>query len=122
MSLKLGTQTGSLTNHLYSREPPVKPEIGMGATMLGWSDRHACTITAISPSGKSIEVKQDIATRIDKNGMSELQEYSYEPDPNTKPVTFTLRKNGKWVLKGSSMNAGTHLLVGKRDQYYDYSF
>ena len=94
----------------------------MGATMLYWSDRNACTITAVSPSGKSIEVKQDIATRIDKNGMSDSQEYSYEPNRNAKPLTFTLRKNGKWVQKGSPMNAGTHLLVGKRDQYYDYSF
>lgn len=94
----------------------------MGATMLCWSDRHACTITAVSPSGKSIEVKRDIATRTDKNGMSESQDYSYKPNPNAPAQTFTLRKNGKWVAKGSTMNAGTHLLIGKRDQYYDCSF
>ena len=56
--MKLGTQTGSLTNHIYSRavigQP--NPEIGMGATVLCWTDRHAATITAILNSSATIIV------------------------------------------------------------------
>ncbi len=45
--MKLGTQTGSVINHLHSRAVIGQPEpvVGMGATMLLWSDRRACTIT-----------------------------------------------------------------------------
>jgi hypothetical protein len=49
--MKLGTHTGSLTNHIYSRAVPITPEVGMGCTLLSWSDRHPATIIDIFTKG-----------------------------------------------------------------------
>ncbi len=117
--MKLGSETGSLVNHIYSTQSPVTPVVGMGATILLWSDRQACTIRKIS--GKSLWVSEDIATRTDKNGMSDCQSYSYQTTNALENTwkEFVLNKNGKWVQKDST---STSLLIGKRDQHYDFSF
>lgn len=117
---KLGTQTGSLINHIMSGSAMPTPEVGMGATILSWSDRHAATITEVSKSGKRIGVVEDIATRTDNNGMSDSQSYDYSPG-NGGPRYFTLRKNGAWVAEGESMK-GQRILIGTRDSHFDYSF
>lgn len=99
----------------------IKPQVGMGATICHWTDRTACTIISVSTSGREVRVQYDHAKRIDKNGMSECQDYEYSPNPEGCVSTFTLRKNGRFVEKGSDMR-GTGLGVGFRNQYYDYSF
>ena len=119
-ALHAGTQTGSLINHIISGSGMASPEIGMGATQLCWSDRHACTITEVSKSGKRIGVVRDNAERTDKNGMSDSQDYSFTPGTGS-PMYYTLRKNGAWVREGDSMN-GSRLAIGKRSEYHDYSF
>lgn len=40
MTMKLGTQTGSLINHIMSTAKARTPEIGEGATILAWTDRR----------------------------------------------------------------------------------
>jgi len=119
--LTAGTQTGSLMNHLFSRGVDPTPVVGMGCTMLGWTDRHAATIVSVSKDGKTIGIVQDIATRIDNNGMSDTQQYSYAPGEGTDRL-YTLRKNGKWVRKGEGIKNGSRIAIGFRDEYYDYSF
>lgn len=123
--LKLGTQTGSLMNHVMSATAEPAPEVGMGATRLGWTDRHACTIVEVlrtrAGQVKAVVVQRDKATRTDSNGMSEAQSYAFEPDPNASRVTYSLRKTGRFVRAGDSMG-GDRLLIGRRDEYYDYSF
>lgn len=119
-AIRAGTQTGSLLNHVISGCRMAVPVIGMGATMLCWTDRHAATVTVIT-SPKRIGVVQDVATRTDKNGMSESQSYDYSPGTGA-PQFFTLRKNGAWVLEGESMKNGQRLAIGNRDEYHDFSF
>lgn len=98
-----------------------EPKVGMGATMVFWTDRHAYTIIDVSPDLKTIKVQRDRATRIDKNGMSECQNYLYNQDCAGDIQVATLRKNGRYVLKGDSMK-GTYVAIGHRREYYDYSF
>jgi len=107
--------TGSLINNLLGGPTTIKPEVGMGATILMWTDRHAATITAVSKSGKTIKVRQDLAKRIDKNGMSEMQTYEYSPNPLQPEITFRLTKKG-WRSNGTS------LAIGRRAEYIDFSF
>ncbi len=96
---------GSVTNAMM-QNTGITPEVGMGATILMHTDSYAATIVAVN-SPKSINIQRDKATRIDNNGMR----------------TFTKRKNGRWVEKGSgTMWNGTKLGIGKRKEYYDYSF
>lgn len=96
------------------------PEVGSGATISYWTDRHAYTV--IEASEKVIKVQRDKATRTDNNGMSELQSYTYEADPNGMVLTFTRRKNGKYYERGSAMGEGVKLSLGYRAEYYDHGF
>lgn len=114
-------RTNSLVNLVVGQEGNPVPEVGMGATELCWTDRHAFTIIEVL-SPKEIRVQQDFAERADANGMSESQEYTYSPDPNGRTQLITLRKNGAWVTKGKQMQNGTRFKLGVRMEYYDYSF
>lgn len=93
-----------------------KPEVGMGATIIHWSDRSAYTITRLGPSGKVFWMTRDKVTRIDNNGMSESQQYSYESQPNITARKVVMGKRGQWYCKGEKV------IVGDRREYYDYSF
>lgn len=118
-SYRAGTDTGSLCNLLMSGSRDLVPEVGMGATILGWTDRRAATIVEVG--NKRVGIREDIAIRTDKNGMSDSQDYRYEQTEGPATQYFTLRKNGAWVAEGSSMK-GTRLSIGERNHYYDYSF
>lgn len=133
--LRLGSGTGSLTNHIDSRavrgEPA--PFVGMGATTLHWTDRHACTVTKVEVSRgvTYITVRHDKASRLDKNGMSESQTYLYEFDPTGSEYIFKKHpKTGFWkqavfnlaTNRYVQLKHGCGLRLGFRDEYYDYSF
>lgn len=94
--MQLGTQTASLMNHLMSRSTngAPEPEVGMGATILGWTDRHAATV--ISWDGKILRVQRDKATRIDTLGMTDAQGYEYERDPEGCVYDYKRDRSGKW--------------------------
>jgi hypothetical protein len=121
--MKLGTETGSLINHLMSGAKTPAPEVGMGATVLCWTDRHAGTITKVNPDG-SFEVQCDKATRIDSNGMSDAQSYSYERNPNGCTYRFArvTRGKAKGQLRENGRKDGNGVLIGTRDHHHDYSF
>ena len=102
--------------------PILAPEVGMAATILGWTDRYPATVFAVSPSGNRVTVQEDSYTRIDDNGMSECQEYEYERNPNGRKLFFSKRKNGRFVEIGQQMGSGFRLCLGQRQRYYDFSF
>ena len=114
--MKLGRDTGSLMNHLMADGSALalKPEVGMGATVLMWSDRHAGTIVKVTP--RTITVQRDFARRTDSNGMSEVQRYEYSQNPQGLVEVFRLTKRG-WRNR-----CGNGLQIGIRSQYHDYSF
>lgn len=91
----------------------------MGCTLLYWSDRHAATIIEVI-NERRIVVQRDNAVRTDNNGMSESQEYTFTPNPEAAREEFTLRKNGRRVRKGESIN-GNALAIGYRKEFYDFS-
>ena len=73
----LGKTTGSLINYVMGNNKTL-PEVGKGATILSWSDRHAYEVMSISEDGKRVIIQKYLSERIDTNGMSESQEYKYE--------------------------------------------
>jgi hypothetical protein len=111
---------GNLMNRIAETIRPAIPQVGMGATILYHSDRSAYTIIAVD--GKQITIQRDKVTRIDKNGMSESQDYTYAPSPQGEIKTATLRKNGTYVIRGDALRGGTIVRVGVRDEYYDFGF
>lgn len=108
---------GSLLNQIMADSAGRAPVVGQGATLVYWTDREPCTVTAVSPSGKTVTLREDKATRLDEKGMSEGQSYSFEPDPSGRVVKARLNKRGRWKTPG-----GTSVLIGHREKYYDYSF
>lgn len=96
------------------------PKVGDGATIHMYSDRHAGTIVEVSKNGKRVVVQRDKATRLDKKGVSEQQDYLYTPDKDGIKRAFSLRKDGQWVECGSKK--GSKLGIGYRREYYDYTF
>lgn len=110
---------GSLTNLLMPNASQT-PEVGSGATISYWTDRRAATV--IEATDRVVKVQEDKATRTDKNGMSDSQSYTYEPNPRGAVHTFTKRKNGRFYEKGSAMGEGAKLSLGFRDEHYDYGF
>ena len=112
---------GSLVNHIADASNPSgepKPRIGMGATIISWSDRHAATIVSVSRTGHQVEVTRDKATRTDDRGMSEVQEWAFEPQPDGPREVYTRRRDGRYRQKGGQ----GRLILGLRDHYHDFSF
>lgn len=91
---------------------------GMGATYSIGSDRYAVTVVAVSPTGRKVTTRDDRATRLDKNGMSEDQSYAYERDPRGEERTFYRDAGGRYGNK----THGGRLALGVRQAYHDYSF
>jgi len=131
--MKLGTQTGSLVNHMMSRNGFVLPKEGDGATLLGWTDRHAATVICVMMVNKkhTVSVQRDMAIRTDKNGMCESQEYEYKRDPSGQIVHFRWNdKTNSWVEIVHNEKTGrwnkaysqSGVLFGERNEYYDFSF
>jgi len=134
--MKLGTETGSLYNYIYSRAVIGEPKIylGLGATILGWTDRYPCTIVEIATKRNGsldyIVVQEDDAKRIDKNGMSEDQTYEYTRNEDGRTHYYRKDKKGIWrscIRKGQTgrivyTRDNRGLTIGERDKYYDFSF
>lgn len=117
---RLGTDTGSLVNHLFGNQVSIEPKPGMGCTILLWTDRHACTIHKVKE--KKIWISRDETKPLHK-GMTDSQSYEYSNSNQNEPQFWqvaTLRKDGRWHL-GSTMK-GSIVQIGQRNEYYDYSF
>ena len=128
--MKLGTSTGSLTNHLNANcsIPLDNIVVGeTGATLLFWTDRNAATVVDMFQQGKYtyLVIQEDHAKLV---GEYLSQDYQYSRNPEGRLSTWKVtdkgfkqvRKNletGRWVK-----HPGGGLMVGRREHYYDYSF
>lgn len=131
--MKLGTQTASVTNHILSRATigQPAPEVGMGATLLHWTDRSAGTIIKVWTwrSATYIQVQEDKATRTDKNGYGGCQEYAFEPSILGNVHTYRQSEGGQWQPVRLNIKTqrwvkteGSGLRIGERDAYFDPCF
>jgi hypothetical protein len=128
--MRLGTQTGSLINHVLTHGVnPTVPEVGAPATICSWSDRQPATVFRVFMVGKSVivETRDDDYVRVDTNGISESQQYEYKTMVNgckrywkitDKGIQAVERnENGRYV-KGPS----GAVVFGRREKFHDYSF
>lgn len=127
-AMKLGKDTGSLTNYLMSgaSNPPV---VGQGATLLSWTDRYAYFVDSVSADGKECTIERALATRADSNGTSDAQSYRYERHEPGNARKATLRyRHGKWREKyecpytGATKYRPINICFGTMREYYDFSF
>ena len=114
--------TNSLSNLILGNARQPAPAVGMGCTILHWTDRNAATIVKVENGGRTLYVQRDRAIRTDTNGMSECQEYRYLGNPDGAITVFTRRKGGEYVEKGQPFGTGYRLAIGTRREYHDFSF
>lgn len=110
---------GSVTNRFEERQNFPMPVVGMGATELMWSDRHAYTIVRVFSPTK-IWVQQDKAIVVKGSIHDGSAVYVFEEDPSRPEKLVTFRKDGKWHEGGTIK--GTPFAIGYRDEYYDPTF
>jgi len=127
--MRLGTETGSLVNHVYSRTDSEPPYVGMPATLLLWTDRNPATVVDVNMKGRCIVVQEDDYKRVDSNGLSESQQYEYTRNPNGSVHIFRKNKKGEWVMHRLNLETnrlvqarGAGLRLGSREKYHDFSF
>lgn len=101
--------------------------ISDGVTLNYYSDEKPATVVEIDPKGKWIKVQMDIAKRIDKNGMSDCQEYEYFRDENGYIRTFYKTRMKDYTLftdtgRSTYNSYGIYLSLKVRRKYFDYTF
>jgi hypothetical protein len=122
----------NMINQILSRQVigQPNPKIGMGATILMYSDRHAGTIIDIY-CGKEITIQVDKATVISGSTYDGSAQYSYTKDSNGELFKFKKDKKGIWRElyvndKGNvcmtKQGEGHGLKIGVRMEYYDPTF
>ena len=131
--MKLGTETGSVMNHLASRATIGQPEptVGMGATILMWTDRGAATITSVFKIGKTtyLTVQRDREVRISGSVQDGSADYEFQRNPNGSTTTYRQARDGGWQKVDINPDTGRYvatrgagLRIGERDEYRDPSF
>jgi len=124
--LKLGTETGSLINHVMSRMTAgPDPVAGDPATVLHWSDRDPATVVHWYAKSQVVELRGDKAKCIDFY----KQDYEFERSDTGPTYHFKREKNGSWVqvyLNNATGRwikcKGSGLVLGRREKYRDPSF
>ena len=134
--MNIGTQTNSLVNHLYSRMTvgAPAPVVGMAATTLSWSDRHAATVTEVTELTSKvwayeIRVVEDKVIVIAGSTHDGSATFAFAPGIYNHAGTYRMdRKTGAWVHGYINQDTGKFkrgqggLILGRRDHYVDPSF
>lgn len=125
---------GSIINHVMSRQTNGEPEptVGMGATVLMYSDRHAATVTRVERVAGTIviDVRHDVAKVVKGSTFDGSAEYEYTPDPEGWLNTFRKnQKTGRWDSVWFNRETGRYnkngtggLAIGRREEYRDPHF
>lgn len=135
--MKLGSETGSVMNHIHSRATRGQPEpvVGLPVTFLYWTDRAPGTIREVFTKGayQYIACSADQYQRTDKNGFSEAQTYEYDTTDRGDRSYFRrkiadgpdarfnqCRKNAETGRFNKSQSGG--IALGFREKYWDPCF
>lgn len=120
--------TPECINEIMNTKADETPKVGMPATMFVGSDRYAMIVCEVK-SPKQVVVRH----------MHNSDYKEYEKSPETfdgvaalekydsfgsyyDPITYTLRKNGRWMPKGEDLWGTCSVRFGYADEYMDPCF
>lgn len=114
---------GSVNNRIMERAKGDKPEVGMGVTHCGWSDRDPYEIIEVIDD-RHIKVRELGYKLIDGSWQSEHQEYEYISNPNGTVYTLFKNQKGRWVRRVGARGVDNYggWYIGKAEKYYDPCF
>lgn len=132
--MKLGTQTGSLVNHMMSNTSVRDIVPGeTGATLLSWTDRHPATVVDVFSKGAyTYYVIQEDSWEIVKGSEQDgSAQYGFTRNPNGYKQIFRAKTDGSSGFQKVTINQDTGrwnkvgsggLSIGNRERYYDPHF
>jgi len=114
-------------------------KVGDGVTIHGYSDSRSHTVIAVSKGGKKITLQRDKVKLLNGANSGEpdalkvypggfaahvegVQRWDCQSDPNGTITVATLRQDGRWRQRGSSLRDRCGLVTEGRDEHYDYNF
>ena len=126
-------QFGSLQNILQNTAgSDLTPAVGMGATLLGWTDRAPATV--IAWDGKILTVRSCLSEPAPGYDYMAHQVYTYSEDEAGYMTSFrrdpaqggkwrevVQNEKGRWVWVGGR-KGGKGLLLGSREKFHDPCF
>jgi hypothetical protein len=105
------------------------PTVGMGVTILYWTDRHVGTIVKVISHSEIHFTSDDTVADPSKPLAMGHQEWIHTPNPNGPIVIGKKAKDGKWYIAHKTptgqMRVNKHctpLAVGVKNYRYDWSF
>lgn len=130
-------KTNSLINSIYNRSNigAPKPEVGMGATMTGWTDRYPGTVISVMDPGSKlyqwiVEVQEDRYWVVSGSCQDGSAKYDFERSEQAAKFLFGFNlKTSRWCELYRDKDSGRikqlkgrGLILGFRERYYDPSF
>lgn len=128
--MKLGKDTKSVNSWIMGNAKQIEPTVGMGATLLAWSDRYAGTIIKIEKDkqGRQIITVQEDNHNLLSEYYSDNQEWEHTPNPNGSISYFRFNKE-KWekvtyneVTRRWKKDGTQGILIGQRNHFDDPGF
>ena len=115
-------------NEVMNTRADETPKVGMPATIFVGSDRYAMIVLEVlSPKRVIItNMQDDDYDEYEKNteafdGETVIEKYK-NIEPHCKGVEYTLRKNGRWLPKGSGLWDTCSARFGVAENYMDPCF
>lgn len=112
---------GSISNRIEEGKTYGEIFVGMGATEYMWSDTVPYEVIKVVDE-KHVVVRRMDYKRVDKEGMSDYQEYEYTSNPKNYIARLTKTKNGWRARLENGKLSSTTFSLGVMKRYFDYSF
>lgn len=101
--------------------PKTKPTIGTPAWWQIRNDSYACTVTQVTPSGKTVWVRRTNDEKTEDFDFYANQQYIYRVNPEGASRKLSLRKDGRF--RGVGKNESCYILcLGRWVTHIDPSF
>jgi len=136
--MSISVITPECINEVMNTKANDNPKVGMGATMFVGSDRYPMVVVKVL-SKKTVEVahvSNEFMNKFytDDNGIMTLpkeylnkiielgnEKYDFGKSYYAG-ITYTLRKNGRWMPKGENLWGTSSVRFGYADEYMDPCF
>lgn len=104
----------------------LEPELGMPCTVCYLSDSHPARIVGWKRNRDNkvthVQAQLDDWKIIKGSEQDGSAEYVYTENTSNPCAWYRLRKNGRWVRQGMSLNDTPSLSIGHKRRYYDPHF
>lgn len=105
------------------------PTVGMGVTILYWTDRRAGTIVEVVSENEIVFTEDDTVADKSKPCQMGHQNWIHTPQPNGPRMTAKKGRDGRWYLARKTKTGRLSvnkkclpLAVGYKEHHYDWSF